>query len=208
MASMEKKILDHFLKHDPILCSVLHRFIDHSNDLKPIVSPDYFSSLCETIINQQLSEKAGNTIHLRFLQLFHNTKPTPDAVNKLSTQQLRGVGMSGSKVRFIQSLGESFSKKQIDFEILSQRSDDSVITELMKLHGIGRWSAEMFLIFSLGREDVFSFGDAGLRKALNNEYGNGKVLKDSEIRGIVEMWSPYKSYACRILWKSLDTLPL
>lgn len=202
---MNEQQKNHFKRNDPILYSFIHKLGDEASEIEITQSDDYFSDLCEEIVNQQLSEKAGSTIHNRFLSLLPNKNPTPKNVSIISDDTLRSVGMSWSKVSYIKSLAQSVLEKKISFETIHELEDEAVIQELTKLHGIGRWSAEMFLMFSLGRADVFSFGDAGLRRAMMLAYGFKKVPSDLHLKKIVQQWSPYKTYACRILWKSLDS---
>ena len=110
--------------------------------------------------------------------------------------------MSNSKAQFLLDLAQKVENKEISFAKLQKLDDEGVIRELVQVKGIGPWTAEMFLIFSLGREDVFSFGDLGLKNAIKKIYGLTNTT-NADIAKIVIKWSPYKSYACRILWKSL-----
>ena len=202
---MNEQQKNHFKQNDPILHALIQKLGDEANEIKLSPSTDYFSDLCEAIVNQQLSEKAGNTIHNRFLALLKHKPPTPEDISKISDESLRSVGMSWSKVRYIKSLAASILEKNILFETIHELDDESVICEITKLHGIGRWTAEMFLMFSLGRPDVFSYTDAGLRRAIFCAYEFKKTPTDFQVKKIVQPWSPYKTYACRILWKSLDS---
>lgn len=204
---MDKRIQHHFRTVDPILFAVLTKLDRQAHELVPRKTTDYFSDLCEAIVNQQLSEKAGLTIFNRFLDLLSGRKPTPKAVDALNDKKLRAVGVSWSKVRFIKGLAKSFLAKEIDFSILETLPDEVVITELVKLHGIGPWTAEMFLMFSLGRPDVFSHGDLGLRRAIQKLYKFKKEPTRKQVEKIIAKWAPYKTYACRILWRSLELSP-
>lgn len=206
IASVNRKIIKHFSQADPVLHGALQKLDPADGDLGPSSTTDYFSDLCEAIVNQQLSEKAGRTIYTRFLELFPDRKPTPGGVAALQEQSLRGVGMSWSKAQFIKSLASSFINNEIDFVKIRRLSDAEAIGELTRLHGVGQWTAEMFLMFSLGRPDVFSYGDVGLRRAMMRLYGFKKDPTEKQLRLIVQKWSPYKTYACRILWRSLDAV--
>lgn len=201
---MDKAIIDHFQRVDPILHGILLKLTGKTERLTPTSTIDYFSDLCEAIINQQLSEKAGSTIFNRFLDLLPKRKATPKFVLAIDEKKLRGVGMSWSKVRFIRSLAESFQKKTIDFVDLQTKMDDEVIQTLTELHGIGPWTAEMFLMFSLGRPDVFPTRDVGLRRAIQKLYKLKKSPTIRQMERLSKKWSPYRTYACRILWRSLD----
>ena len=200
---MHKKIKDHFKKVDPILHSVLNEIGD-LEEWEVRNSDDYFKSLCGEIIGQQLSGKAADTIYARFEKLFNGKRITPKNVLKLPDQKLRNAGMAWSKVRFIKDLAQKVLERDLQLDKLDKLSDELVITELMKVKGIGPWTAEMFLMFSLGREDIFSHGDLGLRKAIKKLYKFKKNPTKKQIEKIVEKWRPYRTYACRILWRSLE----
>ncbi len=186
-----KHIIEHFRKVDLVLAAA-------ARTLDPIVpSNDYFSDLCEIIIQQQLSEKAGETIWHRFLKLFPRLTPakvlaTPDAT-------IRAAGISWSKITYLKNLA-----KHGDLRRVRDMSDEQVIRELTKIQGIGPWSAEMFLMFSLGREDVFSYGDLGLRRGLQKLYKFKKEPTIKQMEKIVRKWSPYRTYGARILWKMVE----
>lgn len=172
--------------------------------LGPKISNDYFSELCEIIINQQLSDKAAATIFARFKKLFPKEKIIPQVLLKLSDEKIRSCGTSNAKVSFLKDLAEKVLAEDLRFDGLDKLSDEKVITELIKVKGIGPWTAEMFLMFTLGREDVFSHGDLGLRNAIKKLYKFKKDPTKKQIEKIVNKWKPYRTYACRILWKSLE----
>jgi len=197
---MDKRVRDHFKKVDPILHSVLA-------DIPPVTIPkrtDYFVVLCESIINQQLSEKAGDTIWKRFSALFSNKKVTPEKVLALPDSKIRAVGTSWSKVAYIKNLATHVRQKTIRLDALSNMSNEVIITELTKVKGIGPWTAEMFLMFSLGREDVFLYGDLGLRNAIKRLYKLKRDPTRKQLEKIVNKWAPYRTWAARILWRSLE----
>ena len=197
---MAKKIADHFKSVDHILYSVIEKI----GVPAPTTSNDYFSNLCETIINQQLSDKAAATIFARFKKLFPRGKITPQAILKLSHAKIRSCGTSNGKVSFLKDLAKKVLTEGLRLDGLDKLSDELIMKELTKVKGIGPWTAEMFLMFSLGREDVFSHGDLGLRKAIKKLYKFKKEPTRSQIEKIVEKWKPYRTYASRILWKSLE----
>lgn len=201
---MKKQIVDHFLQNDAILHAAYVRGGRQLDALVPSKTTEYFADLCEAIVNQQLSDKAGRTIFSRFASLFPKRRITPKHIVSLKEEDIKSAGLSWSKTRFITSLARSFINKDIDFSLLPTLSDEAVVGELVKLKGIGKWTAEMFLMFSLGRENVFSFGDLGLRRAIEKLYGFKKPPTDRQIAKIITSWSPYKTYACTILWRSLD----
>jgi DNA-3-methyladenine glycosylase II len=190
---VNRTISDYFKKNDPILYAALQKIKD-TKDLGPRRTKDYFLDLCEAIINQQLSDKAAATIFSRFSKLFFG-KITPSLVLKIPDKKMRAVGTSWSKVAFLKSLATAVVGKTIDLNQLHKLTDEEVVKELTKIKGIGPWTAEMFLMFSLGRPDVFSPGDVGLKRAIGKLYGN---------KCDPSHWSPYRTYACRILWRSLE----
>ncbi len=197
---MDKKVAIHFQTVDPILFSVIR-------NIKPFTiekSDDYFPDLVEAIICQQLSDKAGATIFGRFQKLFPKEKITPESVLSLTDAAIRNVGPSWSKVRYIKNIAQAVTDGTLDLGALDILSNEEIIGELTKIKGIGPWTAEMFLMFSLGREDVFSFGDLGLKRAIQNLYHFKKEPTRKQIEKISRTWLPYRTYACRILWNSLD----
>ena len=138
----------------------------------------------------------------RFKNLFPKKQITATYLIGIKQEALRAIGMPNSKAQFLLDLAQKVENKEISFAKLQKLDDEGVIRELVQVKGIGPWTAEMFLIFSLGREDVFSFGDLGLKNAIKKIYGLTNAT-NADIAKIVIKWSPYKSYACRILWKSL-----
>ena len=197
---MNKKIVDHFKKVDPIL----HSVIEKVGVLGPKISDDYFLELCEIIINQQLSDKAAATIFARFKKLFPQEKITPQILLKLSDEKIRSCGTSKAKVSFLKDLAKKVIVEELRLDKLDKLSDELVIDQLTTIKGIGPWTAEMFLMFTLGREDVFSHGDLGLRNAIKKLYKFRNDPTKKQIEKIVNKWKPYRTYACRILWKSLE----
>jgi DNA-3-methyladenine glycosylase II len=196
---MHKEILDHFHKYDEKMHNLALKFKNIS--LKS--NNNYFLNLAESIVNQQLSEKAGATIWKRFLDLFSADLITPEMVKNKSLKILRNVGMSYSKAQYIHNIADEFINENIDSNLIPKYTNEEIINNLIKIKGIGRWTAEMFLIFSLGREDVFSIGDTGLLRAIQKLYGEKRKLTTKQIVKISSAWIPYRSYACLLLWKSL-----
>lgn len=117
---------------------------------------------------------------------------------------MRSVGLSGQKARYIQDLAQKVTNKELVLEKLNMLENEEIINELVKVKGVGRWTAEMFLMFALRREDIFSYGDLGLRKAIQKLYGLKKEPTQKQAEKIAKNWIPYRTYACRILWKSLS----
>ena len=198
-----KKIGSHFQKSDQVIYKIMGK--TKFNILRQSKrSTGYFKKLCREIIAQQLASKAAHAIIKRFNDSFKGENIVPDRVLVLSEQELRNVGMSWAKARYIRDLAQKVKDKEVRLNNLHNLDDKLVIEELVKVKGIGNWTAEMFLIFTLGREDVFSHGDLGLRKAIQKLYGFRKPPSEKKINRIVNKWSPYRSYGCLMLWNSVD----
>lgn len=197
---MNRAVAKHLRAADPILAP----HVSLISSMTLVVSEDPFVDLVHSIIDQQLSEKAGRTIFERFLALFPKGMVTPDAVLALEDQTIRDVGVSWSKVSYIKAIAQAVRSKSVDFASIATLGDEDVIASLTTIKGVGRWTAEMFLMFSLGREDIFSYGDLGLRRAIQRLYGFRKEPTRRQMEKIVRRWSPYRTYAARILWRTLD----
>jgi DNA-3-methyladenine glycosylase II len=177
-----------FKEHGP------HKFEDRTKRL--------MEELIESIISQQLSVKAADTIYNRFLRLFEPKKSLrAEQILRISDEKLRQAGMSYSKAGYIKNIAQAFKDKTIEIEKIRKMNDNEVITELTKIKGVGKWTAEMILIFTLNREDVFSLGDAGLKRAIKNLYG---ITDEKKILKLSETWKPKRSFACWYLWRSLN----
>lgn len=165
-----------------------------------------FADIIDAIISQQLSGKASRAISKRFKNLFNNKTINPSDILKESSGKLRACGLSLTKVSYIQGLAKAVSEGKLDLEKLTELSDEQIKTELTKIRGIGKWTAEMILLFSLQRPDIFSLGDLGLRTAVSRLY---KIDRNNlkKIEEISLTWSPYRSFASRYLWKSLSKKP-
>jgi DNA-3-methyladenine glycosylase II len=198
------KIKSHFQSVDPIISSAWGKMPPRI--LKPVSNDPliYFQKLCDDIVSQQLAGSAATSIFNRFINLMPTKKFTPRHVLKLKDQALRDVGLSWAKASYIKNLAEKVNNQEVRLEKLSKLDDEAVIAELVKVKGIGPWTAEMFLMFSLGREDVFSHGDLGLRNGLVKLYQLRKPPTIERANRIVNRWSPYKSYGSLALWHSLD----
>lgn len=197
-------IKQHFKENDSIIYTVISAM--ELTPLKRTEEPEnYFQKLCREIISQQLAGKAAEAIRTRFYELFDNEPFTPKDVLLFSEQELRNVGMSWAKARYIRDLAQKVEDNEIRLDNLQDLEDDDVINELVKVKGIGNWTAEMFLIFTLGRENVFSYGDLGLIKGMQGLYGFRKKPTREKIGRIIEKWHPYKSYGCLALWHSIDS---
>lgn len=194
---------------DPILAGVIAKI---KLPVPKIQKPSRFKTLVESIVSQQLSVKASDTIFKRFVDLFVRAEaiktargfPTPAQVLKMSNAILRSAGLSGSKVKYIKDLAKKVHQKEVYLHRLHKMSDEEVIEHLVQVKGIGRWTGEMFLMFSLERPDVFSYGDLGLRNAIIKLYRFKKPPTSKQIEKIVQKWTPHRTLASRYLWKSLE----
>lgn len=200
---MNKKILAHFKVRDPILYPYLVASWP-LEELKRAWPSAYFFRICREIVYQQLADKAASAIFARFQALFPNRRVAPSSVLEISHELMRNAGLSNAKARYIRDLAERVAKGELNFKNFSRFTDEQVVEELVKVKGIGQWTAEMFLMFTLAREDVFSHGDLGLRKAMKKIYGFRKEPAKKRVESIVKKWTPYKTYGCLALWAVAD----
>ncbi|HEX8221173.1 MAG TPA: DNA-3-methyladenine glycosylase [Chloroflexia bacterium] len=199
-------ILDHLSASDPVMA----RLIDERGPLSITASPqdDYFFTVLDAIASQQLSSKVAATIVNRIRALVPGEEtPTAAQIFALPDQALRDVGLSWAKVSYIKDLARRVVSGELDLVHVSGMSDEEIVKELVAVKGIGRWTAEMFLLFSLARPDVFAVDDYGLRVAVKRLYDLPDLPKPAPMREIAEPWRPYRSYASLYLWRSLDNSP-
>lgn len=193
------KYLNHFKKSDPVMYELAIKVgIKDMN-----VPKDYFASLTRKIVGQQLSVKAAQTIYSRFVALFSNKKITPKNLHKIKDEKIREAGISWPKIRYLKSMAQDILDEKVVLKGLDNLSDEQIIELLTKLKGFGQWSAEMFLMFDLNRPDVFSAGDLGLLRAIERHYKLKNPSREKMIK-LSQKWSPYRTYASRVLWKSLE----
>ena len=164
-----------------------------------------FQSLVESIIYQQLTGSAANVIYGRFIKYYNNVMPTPMEIISTSDIELKSkVGLSSKKVQYLKDLSTRVVEQKLDLDLLSTISDEEVINQLIQVKGIGRWTAEMFLIFCLGRTDVLPVTDLGIRKAMQKIYSIPELPKPAEMLAIAQPWRPHRTIATWYLWKSLS----
>jgi len=196
--------------------SILNDALDHlSHDLKmnQLISKfgkpqftktnDNFNALSKSIIYQQLSGKAAKTIYTRFLSLFNNNLPEAKDIIKINISELRKIGISQQKSIYIQGLAEYFTKegKDIDFNSLT---DNDIYKELIKLKGIGQWTIDMFLMFTLYRTDILPVGDLGIQKGFKKIFGMKSLPSNIYMIQKSKPWKPYRTIACWYLWRIVD----
>ena len=164
-----------------------------------------FESLLKSIIYQQLAGSAANAIYSRFIGLYGDTLPTPEQIISTSDTVLRfTIGLSFKKIETIKNLSTKIISCELNIQNLPDMQDEEVINELVKVKGIGRWTAEMFLIFSLQREDVFPLNDLGVKKAIQKLYNLSDLPTQEYMIEVSSRWKPYRSIATWYLWKSLS----
>lgn len=165
---------------------------------------DYFEALSSSIISQQISVKAAAKIFGRFRE---HTELEPERVRAIDDDTQKAIGLSGQKRRYLHSLAEHFVENPNVFNHLDNLSDEAVIAELTSIKGIGVWTAQMFLIFTLHRPDIFAPDDRGLQLAIQATYGLASIPSRNELQALAEQWQPYRSTACLHLWRSLENTP-
>ena len=218
-----RKAVAHLKNSDPVIRAIIERI----GPCRMQFGPAEFHSLAEAIVYQQLNGKAAETIFKRFAALAGEPL-TPAGILKLGDEQLRAAGLSKQKSSYLKDLAAKTSSGELNFERLPELSDEEVVTHLTQVKGIGVWTAQMFLMFSLKRENVFPTGDFGVRMAIYKHYldvqrtkaakkaatakkGRKRKIKlptPEQMEKIAKRWEPYRSVACWYLWKSLDTKTL
>ena len=163
-----------------------------------------FDSLISTVISQQLGIAAADTIYARVKKACGG-KLTPESVLKTRDQTYRTAGLSGAKTKTLKAIASAVHKGELDLLQLKRISEEEAAEKLMSIWGLGPWSVEMFMMFALGRSDVFSAGDLGLVRAMETIYGLPKNSPREQLIAIAKRWSPYRTYACLLLWRSRDT---
>ncbi len=206
---MSKKAIAH-LSNDKLFKKV----IESTPPPKRQPKRDVYESLIGSIVSQQLSVKAAATIHGRFLALFPNDYPDPKQLLKMEVEQLRAVGLSRQKASYILNVAKFFKEEKLLEQDWKKHSDEEIIAKLTQIKGVGKWTVQMILMFSLNRSDVFPIDDLGIRNAIirlyeiKEEYSKdrkGQKALYARLSEIAEPWSPYRTLACRYLWKWLST---
>jgi DNA-3-methyladenine glycosylase II len=169
---------------------------------------DHFPALVRVITGQQLSTKAAQTIYNRVAAYFPGGVPTPDALAATPDEQLRAAGLSRQKIAYLRDLCAKVADGTLPLASLEDLSDEGVIEALTRVKGLGRWSAEMYLMFRLQRPDVLPVSDLGIVKAMQRCYGLRKPPTPERMLAIGEAWRPYRSLACWYLWRSLENEPI
>ncbi len=204
-----RKALAHLRASDPVLAGVIELAgpLPGGRDGRP-EREDHYGALVRSIVGQQLSVLAARAIYGRLTARFGDRPPTPQEILADDPEELRAAaGLSRAKVGFLRSLAEHVLSGVLELERLDELSDDDVIAELVAVKGLGTWTAHMFLMFHLERPDVLAVGDLGIRRAIERAYGLDELPQAAEIEEIAEPWRPYRTLACRYLWRSLQNEP-
>jgi DNA-3-methyladenine glycosylase II len=195
-------------KADPVLREVIDE-VGPLGDFFAGRPTDHYGTLVRSIVGQQLSTRAAASIYNRLLERFGGRAPTPAEVLADDPDALRtAAGLSRAKVKYLRSLTEHILDGSLDLDGLNDLPDDDVIAQLVAVNGIGRWSAQMFLMFHLRRPDVLASGDLGIRRAVMIHYGLPAMPTPAEVDELGERWRPYRSLACMYLWRSLRVAPV
>ncbi|WP_418286769.1 DNA-3-methyladenine glycosylase family protein [Halorubrum sp. DTA46] len=190
------------LRADPTMA----RLIDRHGRLRIEPATDPFARLCTSIVNQQLSTASAAAIHERFLDVL-NGAPSPETVLAADDGALREAGLSRTKVEYLRNVAAEFRDGDGDLtrEGLADVDDDGVVDRLTEIRGVGEWTARMYLIFALGREDVLPLGDLAVRRGIERVYNDGAELTRAEMTDIAEAWRPYRSYGTRYIWAEYES---
>ena len=195
-----RRILNHFQKCDPKMARVIQKV----GPLRLQRNRKYFVVLCQSIVSQQISVAAADTIYSRFQKLFDGQAPTPERVAELKDAPLRAAGLSRQKSAYLKALSHRFLDGTIRPRQLNYLGNEEIVDRLTEVHGIGRWTAEMFMIFSLNRLDVLPVDDLGLRAAVQNIYGMKTRPNAKRLRSIGKKWSPLETVGTWYAWRSLS----
>jgi DNA-3-methyladenine glycosylase II len=202
MEAAMKKAAQHLSRHDAVLAPVIERvglcrIRPHKN---------YYQELVESIISQQLSVKAADTIFKRFLDLFGGKFPAPARILVTEHEKMRGVGLSNAKASYVRDLAQHIVDNKLELEKFDRLSNEEIIAELTAVKGIGEWTAHMFLMFAMARLDVLAVGDLGIRVGMQELYGLKSLPDAAEITKIAtkNQWHPYETVACWYVWHRAD----
>ena len=188
------------LREDPVMAALIdrHGHIEHEP------ADDEFERLCTAIISQQLSTASAAAVRERVFDLFDGDV-TPEEMLDADREKLRDAGLSRTKVDYVKNAAEAFIERDLTREGLADHTNEEVIEELTKIKGVGEWTAHMYLMFVLSREDVLPLGDLGIRKGIERIYGDGEEMTREEMREIAEQWSPHRTYAMRYIWREYES---
>ena len=193
---------DHLMKKDRVMRRLVQKFIGASIETRG----EPFVTLARSVVGQQISVKAAQSVWDRFSALMKTVNPR--AVSKLTVEDMRAAGLSGRKVEYIKDLADYFQTGKVSVKQWDAMEDEAIIAELIAIRGIGRWTAEMFLMFYLRRPDVLPLDDVGLLNGISKLYFSDEPVSRSEVRDLARAWEPYRSVATWYIWRSLDPDPV
>ena len=196
----------HLTKRDRVMKKLIPQFGEARLQSKG----DAFTTLARSIVGQQISVKAAQSVWERFVVVVGgpSSRLAPSVVMQLSVESLRGAGLSARKAEYLLDLARHFDAGSVHVRQWQQMDDQAIIDELVAIRGIGRWTAEMFLIFHLMRPDVMPLDDIGLIKGISQNYFSGEPVSRAEAREVGDAWAPFRSVATWYIWRSLDPLPV
>ncbi|MCB0705978.1 MAG: DNA-3-methyladenine glycosylase 2 family protein [Saprospiraceae bacterium] len=200
---MKTAASQHF-QHDPLLSGICTKI--ELEDLTP--QPDaLYTNLISSVLSQQLSAKAADTILGRFLKLFPNDYPAPELLRNMDDTHLRTAGVSRQKAGYLRNIAVRFDEEDLVHADWSKWDDEEILAHLTRIKGVGNWTAEMILMFTLARPDVFPTSDMGIQSAIASHWDLPEKGKPriAALLEIAESWRPYRSLACRYLWRAKDT---
>jgi DNA-3-methyladenine glycosylase II len=205
----KRRAIDELRSSDPVIARLIDQFGDPDEVLRrrgrrPTSA---YGALLRSIVGQQLSSKAARSIFERLLDMFGGRAPTPRELLDTDPELIRRAGLSRPKVAYLRDLAERVEDGDLELERLDELDDEEVAAKLTQVKGLGQWSADMFLIFHLGRPDVLPVGDLGIRRAVQEQYGLDDLAGAAELERLAEPWRPHRSLACLYLWRSLDATP-
>lgn len=186
--------------------AVIRRIAAQSHGLTLRSRGDAFNTLARSIVGQQISVKAAESVWQKLIAAVPAVRP--EVIHAHDVEILRTCGLSRSKVAYLHDLARHFVEQRLDVKCWEQMSDDELITELTQVRGIGRWTAEMFLIFYMTRPDVLPVDDIGLQRAMSLHYNRGRPLSKLKMNSIAKRWLPWRSVATWYMWRSLDPVPV
>jgi DNA-3-methyladenine glycosylase II len=193
---------DELMKRDRIMRKLIPQF----GDMHLVGRGEAFTTLARSIVGQQISVRAADSVWQRFLEVC--PKCTPAQVLKAGPEQLAGCGLSKRKAEYVIDLAEHFKARRVHADKWTEMDDEEVISELVQIRGIGRWTAEMFLIFNLLRPNILPLDDLGLLKGISMNYFSGEPVTRSDAREVAANWEPWRTVATWYLWRSLDAAPV
>lgn len=195
--------IEYLKKKDTIMKEIINLVGNYCVQIRP----DPYLVLVESIIYQQLTGRAAHSIYQRFVNHYNDVLLTPEKVLSTSSETMKSFGLSNKKIEYIKLLSKNITEKNFNLQSVSTLDDEEIINQLTKMKGIGKWTADMFLIFCLGRKDVFPIHDLGIKKAIQKWYLKSTVQfppTKQKMLEISQVWKPYRSIATWYLWKSLS----